>query len=366
MRRFRRPLLIALVVAVAWVAAVELLVDRRLDPRPEAVYLPQADIVVNAPNLDERLQAKRWTTLFKKTETFRYRVTTDADGCRVRLPGTAPPASQVVGMVGGSFFFGQHADYDETFQGRWEKALPETSVVNFSRDGICIETFGRVVDYYRRRKQLKMRALVVGLYVDNAWGDLPCALARQRFGSYKAIDSFLVGPSLYNKLTHSDWERGLYNLHAFGRRHSSTYSMFVKGPNSFSEFSVPLVEGFPESELGRFENLVMDYLEQVQKASDLERKSILIFFVPTAADLMRRIEPKMLVWHPEFDTLWNRIRDRAEAAGYPVVDPRQLIIQRYEQDHIYPYTADWHLNAHGFEVLAEPGTEKLKAMLANP
>lgn len=327
----------------------ELLLDRRADLHPDFVTAADTGAILNHPNIDRLVKAR----LVRKEgfEPFSYPVTTDQFGCRVNGQEQARSGPNIV-ILGDSFSFGSHALFEETIQGRLATHFPQASVVNFAVPGSCSHSYPDQLKSYLALTTVKPSIVVVGLYVDPSLGDIPRRKAREQYGPYREIDGYSVSPETYQS-AQSALGLALFRARVAGRRWSSLYNILF--PAGSPQFSVPTPEpGDSEAED------ILSSLRQICEISGLPPQAVVVHFIPTAQETISRAEanPKVLPLSPS-EAFWLRLRGKLEELGHPVSDPRAALIGRFLQSKTYPFTADSHLNGHGFELVCEVMFEKI-------
>jgi hypothetical protein len=269
-------------------------------------------------------------------------------------------------MLGDSFSFGAHADYEGTIQGSLEEHYPYYNIWNLSVSGTSSDYYNKILSYYMKKKKIRPDFLVIGLYVDMQVGDIPRVLARKKYGSMKAFDGILVSPGLYSNLQESFQSRLLFRTEVYLRRNTSLINLLFPRQQS-PEFAVSLSENFNKSDLPELEDMLLSNINDVQQISDLPPGHIIIWFVPSNHELSHKI-----LKYPgkdEFFTLsrvfWDNCKTKLKAKGYCVVDPRDILEKMAVEEHIFPYTVDGHLNEDGYKRIAQMITAEIDAIIKN-
>jgi len=291
---------------------------------------------------------------FKEVVKRSYTMITDQDGCRIGSKIEIKQNNNNIVVIGDSFSFGCHANYENTIPGLLQKHYLEYNIWNFSVSGTSSYYYDKILSYYMDKKQITPKILIVGLYVDMQIGDIPRILARKKFGSYKAFDSILVGPSLLRHLKESYFHRLLFNSELYLRNKTSLINIFFNRKQP-PDFAISLVDTLSQNMLSSLENMLLLNINNIRLISNLSPENIIIWFIPSNHELYHKIykyKDRDNFYNLSKD-YWDNIKIILKQKGYCVIDPRDIIDNLFIKENIYPYTVDGHFNENGFKCITQ-------------
>jgi hypothetical protein len=370
-RRFRQWWLAAgaALVMAGLVGAWDYSLGRRLAVPRQARYVPEYDVLLARPNLDVTVQTQVYTKHPAGTAAFRYRVRTDAHGRRVGEKVTEPAGRPGLVLLGDSFSFGCHAEYEDTLPGQLERLLPGQAVVNCSASGSCSDCYAPTLRYFMEHAGVKPDFLLVGLYPCMQVGDLPRVVAREKFGSYKEVAYVPVQPSRYREIQASTLGFARFRAELFLRETSSLFNTLVP-PRPAGEFAVSLKDRMDAEHLKEYHALLRERVGRIQRAAGLPPSRIAFWLVPSHHDALFHHKP---AGYNEADTrffrqsalFWDQVQRWLREQGYQAIDTQPAVMPLLTHEGAFPFTVDCHLSAPGYRAVAEQIARALAGLLVH-
>lgn len=214
---------------------------------------------------------------------------TDADGVRVgSLQTDRSRADESLVVLGDSFSFGEHADYEQSIAGVLQERLANITIHTFAVPGASSSSYAKILAHYAERKDIRPQTVVVGLYVDMQVGDLPRLFARNRFGGYKAFGGYYFSPSAYREISQSRVKQGMFLAELFIRRNSSFLNI-IHPREPRDEFAISLRDTLGEDDFPGLEAMVLSNLNAVREVAGLEEENIIVWFAPSNHELAHKL-----------------------------------------------------------------------------
>ncbi len=341
------------VIILVIIAIIDVLFFDKKIPKNLSQYHQDLDIFTSKGNLNEMWPYEYYQIPYEKRVKGSYNIITDEEGFRIGPKRLLQNNKKNIVMLGDSFSFGAHAEFDQSIQGLLQEHYPDYNIWNLSVSGTSTYYYDDILSYYLKKKNISSDILVIGLYVDMQIGDIPRVLARKKYGGMKAYDGIIVSPSLYKGLEESFLQRLLFKTELFLRRHTSLINIYFPRQQS-PEFAIPLSEDIKSNDLVALEDLLLKNINEIQATSKLPPQHIIIWLVPSDHELTHKVmrNPGKDEFYKNSRIFWDNCKKKLEGNGYPVVDPREFIEHMALEEKIFPYTVDGHLNGEGYERIA--------------
>ncbi len=131
-------------------------------PKNLSQYHQDLDIFTSKGNLNELWPYEYYQTPFEKRGKRSYNIITDEEGFRIGPKRLVQNNKKNIVMLGDSFSFGAHAEFDKTIQGLLQKHYPDYNIWNLSVSGTSTYYYDNILAYYLKKKNISPDILVIG------------------------------------------------------------------------------------------------------------------------------------------------------------------------------------------------------------
>jgi len=263
-----------------------------------------------------------------------------------------------IALIGDSYTFADETPFEDTLHAKLKNRYPDLNIVNWGMCGSSSTYYDDTARLMLSRIDQPIKNLVVGLYVDMRIGDVPRALAVERYGERAYYKGIHVGASTQRQIRESWFGELRFNFERTVRSWSTIVNLLF--PKKFDpNFNIDLEkEGLGTADFDAYETRILKNLEELARATSLPKNKIAVWFVPSGHELVKIFDAKerggeVAEFYKRSFAFWDRMAKSLERAGYLVIDPRDDFEELFLEKKVYPYTASGHFKGEGFEIVTE-------------
>ena len=308
-------------------------------------------------------------TLLDQCESFEFSETFDQFGLRAAASHTTFIDGPSIVLVGDSFTFGSEVEFPNTLQGHLAKALPNANVVNFGKTGSSSVYFSETFRHLTNQTGILTDILVVGLFTDMEIGDIPRALAAEKYGPRVVFKGAPMSEAKRLELVRSQLAYVKFEIELFLRRWSSTYNVLFP-PKTSPQFAISLKSRLNEKNFSDYIGRLLKYLAALTSTSGIPPDRTIIWLVPSNRDLFNRFHAiRGTVARDEFQDLslafWRKASDDLRKQGFVVVDEMAEIQSLYLKGGHNPYSCSGHFRPVAYEHIAIRVLRRVRELLSD-